>query len=146
MENMTIAVAAVAALAILLIAAGIASSGGSGISSRLERYAAGKTDPKAAAAGQGGLAEMLSQSQALAQLNKAVEGRDFGANLARDIARADLKLKVSEYLAIWGASIVGVPFIFLAFSIALSALGSPIALLAGALIGFLLPRIWLSRR
>jgi len=145
-ETMTIAVAAVAALAILLIAAGIASSGGSGISTRLERYAAGKTDPKAAASGQGGLAELLSQSQALAQFNKAVEGRDFGANLARDIARADLKLKVSEYLAIWGASIVGVPFIFLAFSIAIPALGSPIALLAGALIGFLVPRLWLSRR
>ena len=53
---------------------------------------------------------------------------------------------MSEYLAIWGASIVGVPFIFLVFSIALPALGSPIALLAGALIGFLLPRLWLSRR
>ena len=42
MEGTTIAVAAIAALAILLIAAGIASSGGSGISTRLERYASGK--------------------------------------------------------------------------------------------------------
>jgi tight adherence protein B len=142
---MTIAVAAIAALSILLIAAGIASSGGSGIATRLERYASsGK--PEKVSTGQGGLADLLAQSATLAQLNKVVEQRDFGANLARELARADLKLKVSEYLAIWGASIVGVPLIFLAFSFALPALGSPLALLVGALIGFLLPRLWLSRR
>ena len=147
METMTIAIAAIAALSILLIAAGIASSGGSGIATRLERYASsGKAETKAAGSGQGGLSDMLAQSQALAQLNKVVEGRDFGANLARDLARADLKLKPSEYLAIWAGSILGIPLLFLAFSIALPALGSPVALLVGALLGFLLPRLWLSRR
>lgn len=145
--ELTIAVAGVAALAILLIALGIATSGrGSGITTRLERYAAGKTETKAAGTGQGAIADLLAQSQALAQLNKVVEQRDFGANLAREIARADLKLKASEYLAIWAASIVGVPFLFLVFSIALPALGNPISLLVGLLIGFLLPRMWLSRR
>ena len=44
---------------------------------------------------------MLNQSVALANLNRVVEQRDFGANLARDIARADLKLKISEYFMIW---------------------------------------------
>ena len=39
MDPMTLAIAGVAALAILLIAIGIATSGGSGISARLERYA-----------------------------------------------------------------------------------------------------------
>ena len=39
MEPLTLAVAGVAALAILLIAVGVASSGRSGISDRLERYA-----------------------------------------------------------------------------------------------------------
>ena len=39
----------------------------------------------------------------MAQLNKVVEQRDFGANLAREIARADLRLKPSEYLVIWAA-------------------------------------------
>ena len=39
------------------------------------------------------MAELIAQSQALASLNKAVEGRDFWANIARDIARADLHLK-----------------------------------------------------
>ena len=56
---------------------------------------------KAASTGQGGVAELIAQSEALASLNRVVEQRDFGANLARDIARADLKLKPSEFLLIW---------------------------------------------
>jgi tight adherence protein B len=143
---MTIAIAGVAALAILLIAAGIATSGGgSGISARLERYASGR-DGKPAASGQGGLADLLQQSAALAQFNKVVEQRDFGANLSREIARADLKLKVSEFLGIWAASIVGVPIIFVVLSLGLPALRNPIMLLLGALLGFMLPRLWLGRR
>ncbi len=147
MNPVTVAVAAVAALAIVLIAAGIAFSGGSGISARLERYAAGRQDqPKPASTGQGPISDLLAQSQALAQLNKAVEQRDFGANLARELARADLKLKVSEYLAIWAGSTVGLPILFLILSIALPTLGNPLVLLVGAFLGFLLPRFWLGRR
>jgi tight adherence protein B len=145
-DTMTIAIAGVAALAILLIAAGVATSGGgSGISARLERYAAGR-DHKAAAAGPSGLADLLQQSAMLANFNKVVEQRDFGANLSRDIARADLKLKVSEFLGIWAGSIVGVPILFVVLSLGLPALRSPIALLVGALVGFMLPRLWLGRR
>jgi tight adherence protein B len=142
----TLVVAGVAAAAIFLIAIGIATSGGgSAVSTRLERYASGK-DPSAAASGQGGLSEMISQSVALASLNRVVEQRDFGANLARDIARADLKLKPSEFLGIWGASIVGVPLLMVVFSLGLPALRTPIALLLGVMLGFFLPRIWLGRR
>jgi len=143
---MTIAIAGVAALAILLIAAGIATSGGgSGITARLERYASGR-ETKPASSGQGGLADLLQQSAAMAQLNKVVEQRDFGANLSREIARADLKLKVSEFLAIWAGSIVGVPILFLILSLGVPALRSPLALLMGALVGFYLPKFWLGRR
>jgi len=145
-DPMTLMVAGVAAAAIFLIAIGIATSGsGSAVSNRLERYASGK-DTSVAAAGQGGLADMISQSVALASLNRVVEQRDFGANLARDLARADLKLKPSEFLAIWAASIVGLPVLMVVFSLGLPALRTPIALLAGVLIGFYLPRFWLGRR
>jgi tight adherence protein B len=145
--DITLVVAAVAAVAILLIAVGIATSGGSSqVSARLERYASGSAKQANAAAGQGGLQEMLNSSVALAQLNRVVEQRDFGANLARDIARADLRIKVSEFLAIWVASTLGIPAIMFIFSFALPALGSPISLLVGALIGFMLPRMWLGRR
>jgi tight adherence protein B len=144
---LTLAVAGVAAAAIFLIAMGIATSGsGSGVSARLERYAAGRESGTVTAAGQGGIAEILAQSVALAQLNRVVEGRDFGANLARDIARADLRLKPSEFLAIWAGSIVGLPILFVLLSLGLPALRSPLALLAAAFIGFMLPRFWLGRR
>jgi tight adherence protein B len=145
-EPMTLAVAGVAAGAIFLIAIGIATSGsGSAVSTRLERYASGK-DGAAAATGAGGLSEMISSSVALAQLNRVVERRDFGANLAREIARADLKIKVSEYLAIWAGAIVGLPLLFIVLSLGMPALRSPIALLVAAFIGFNLPRFWLGRR
>ncbi|HEX8939991.1 MAG TPA: type II secretion system F family protein [Candidatus Limnocylindrales bacterium] len=145
---MTLLVAGITALAIIVIALGIATaSGGSGITARLERYASGKQEQqRPVVTGQGPISDLLAQSVALAQLNKVVEQRDFGANLARELARADLKLKVSEYLLIWGASIVGVPLLFLVLSIVLPTLASPLVLLAGALVGFFLPRIWLSRR
>ena len=147
MEPLTLAVAGVAAAAIFLIAMGIATSGsGSGVSARLERYAAGRESSTATAAGQGGLSEILSQSVALAQLNRVVEGRDFGANLARDIARADLRLKPSEFLAIWAGSIIGLPILFVLLSLGLPALRTPLALLAAMFIGFMLPRFWLGRR
>jgi tight adherence protein B len=144
---MTLAVAGVAAAAIFLIAIGIATSGsGSGVSARLERYASARQSGKPEGSGQGGIADLLAQSVALAQLNKVVEQRDFGANLARDIARADLRLKPSEFLAIWAGSIVGVPLLFVALSLGLPALRNPIALLIGAFVGFVLPRFWLGRR
>jgi tight adherence protein B len=139
-------VAIVAAGAVILIALGLATSGGgSGVSARLERYAAGKPDAKAAA-GTGGLAEMINQSVAIANLNRVVEQRDFGANLARDIARADLHLKISEYFMIWVGTTLGVPAVMLAASLVLPALGNPFVLLIGGLIGFMVPRFWLGRR
>jgi tight adherence protein B len=146
-DLMTLAVAGIAALAIILIAFGIASSGSSGISDRLERYASGRGEGgKAAAQSQGPITDLIQQSQALANLNKVVEGRDFGANLARELARADLRLKPSEYLFIWLGSIVGVPVLLFILGFFLSALQSPLALLIGMLIGFMLPRFWLNRR
>ena len=148
MDTMTIAIAAVAALAILLIAVGIAmSGGGSGVNERLERYASGKPDKAVApAAGQGGIGAALSSSATMTQLNKVVEQRDFGANLAREIARADLKLKPSEYLMIWAGSTIGVPLGMVVFSVVMPGLRNPFIILIGLLIGFMLPRFWLGRR
>jgi tight adherence protein B len=145
---MTLAIAGVAALAILLIAVGVAMSGnGSGINARLERYASSKPEtPAPGATADSGFAAALQSSQALAQLNKVVEQRDFGANLARELARADLKLKPSEYLAIWAGTTIGVPLVMLILSIVFPTLGNPIVLVVGLLIGFMLPRFWLGRR
>jgi tight adherence protein B len=145
-DIMTLVVAGVAALAILLIAVGVASSGRSGISDRLERYASTKPEAKAASTGQGPISDLIAQSEALANLNRVVEQRDFGANLARDIARADLKLKPSEFLMIWVASTLGIPLFMILLSPFVSAFGSPLTWLIGAFIGFFIPRFWLNRR
>ena len=147
MDTMTIVIAAVAALAILLIAFGIAmSGGGSDVNARLARYASTREEKPDAAAGNQGIAQALQSSEALAQLNKVVEQRDFGANLAREIARADLRLKPSEYIVIWIATTIGVPLLMVALSVALPTLRNPLFLVVGALIGFMLPRFWLGRR
>src|SRR3954447_12279803 len=144
---MALVIAGVAALAIILIAVGIATSGGSGVSDRLARYAS-KPEPESVkgAGGQGGVAELIAQSQTLASLNRVVEQRDFGANLARDIARADLKLKPSEFLHIWLGTVIGVPLVMLLLSPFFQTLANPLFLLIGGFVGFLIPRFWLRPR
>jgi tight adherence protein B len=144
----TLIVAAVAALAILLIAIGIATSGrGSGVTARLERYASGQPQTtKAPSSGQGPISDLIAQSASIAQLNRIVEERDFGANIARELARADLKLKVSEYLFIWAGAIVGIPVVMFILGFFSPWLQNPIVLLVGAVIGFFLPRFYVKRR
>ena len=137
-------------IGLMLIILGLVSSGrGSGINARLERYTAGKAEePTTSNVPQGSpnLSDILAQSVALARLNRVVEQRDFGANLARDIARADLKLKPGEFMAIWAGVVATVPMLFLILGLALKPLASPVALLIGAIVGFFLPRLWLGRR
>jgi tight adherence protein B len=55
-------------------------------------------------------------------------------------------MKPSEFLAIWGGTIVGIPLVMLVLSVIFPTLGNPLALLIGGLIGFFLPRMWLNRR
>jgi len=134
----------------MLLFLGLASSSrGGSINARLERYASGKTETTASATPEqssAGIGDLIAQSVALARLNRVVEQRDFGANLARDIARADLKLKTSEFIVIWAGSVVAVPFLFLLLSVVFAPLATPIALLIGAVLGFFIPRFWLARR
>jgi tight adherence protein B len=141
----TLVVAALAAGSIVLIALGIALSGSGGVTlERLERYAAG-AKLEGGAGGQG-VAELIQKSAALAQLNKVVEKRDFGANLLRDLGAADLKLKPSEYLGIWAGTTIGVPVVLFLVGFLVPSLQNPLILLLGLLIGFFVPRLWLGRR
>jgi tight adherence protein B len=146
MSSATLIIAALAAVSIIVIALGIAMSGSSGVTlERLERYAAG-AKPTDGATGQGGVAELIAKSAALAQLNKVVEKRDFGANLLRDLGAADLKLKPSEYLGLWAGTTIGVPIVMFLLGFFVSALQNPIVLLIGLIIGFMAPRFWLNNR
>jgi len=142
----TIIVAALAAGSIILIALGIALSGSGGVTlERLERYAAG-AKPEAGKEGSGGVADLIQKSAALAQLNRVVEKRDFGANLLRDLGAADLKLKPSEYLGIWLGLTIGIPVVLYFVGFVVPSLQNPIILLLGLLLGFFVPRLWLGRR
>ena len=134
---------------VMLLVLGLAGSRRGGISARLERYTAGKpemTTSATTAKQSAGLGDLLAQSVALARLNRVVEQRDFGASLARDIARADLKLKPGEFMAIWAATALGVPVVFLMLGLVLKPLSSPLALIIGFIVGMFLPRLWLGRR
>jgi tight adherence protein B len=147
MTPVTLLIAALAAGSIVLISLGIAMAGSGGVTlERLERYAAGARTAEGTAGGGQGFAELVQKSAALAQLNKVVEQRDFGANLLRDLGAADLKLKPSEYIGIWAGLTLGIPVVMFLVGFVVPALRNPLILLLGLLIGFMAPRFWLNNR
>jgi tight adherence protein B len=144
MDPVTLLIAAAAGLAVLMIFMGLAG-GGSDVNVRLERYASAPQTETEAKQRQN-LGEAIAQSSAMANLNKVVERRDWGANLSRELARADVSLKPSEFLAMRLAVLVGIPLAMIGLSPFIGALANPLVWLIGLLAGFLLPRIWLGRR
>ncbi len=96
--NPTLLLVIVGGLAVLLLIGGLVSSLGGGqrvVEERLERVAAGANFRQPKAAPSGPRASPLGET-----LNRALEGRGFAGRIARDLARADLKLNVGEYLAL----------------------------------------------
>jgi len=143
MDPLTIIVAALAAVGVLLVFVSLV--GGSNVNARLERYAAAAPVDRSATPKKD-LGERFATSVALANLNRVVERRDWGSNLARELARADVALKPSEFLAIRFAAIVGVPLAMVVLSPLVSLLSSPILWLVGMIIGWWVPKFWLGRR
>lgn len=132
-------IAGLAAGAVLLVAVGVAMSGGDGgISSRLERYAS---------ASGGTVADGDErESVVMAGLNRVIERQDLAARLSVDIARADLKLKPAEFLGMWAATpfvVTGMAFLI---GVLFPAFRNPIALFIFFIIGAFLPRWYLKRR
>lgn len=135
-----IVIAGIAALAVLIIAIGVAMSAGSGsVASRLERYASAQGVDVDGDAGP-------RESTVVTGLSRAIEGQDFATRLSIELARADLKLKPAEFIIFWAIS----PVLFVAFAFALgfvfSGLQNPVALAAAALVGLYFPRFYLKRR
>ena len=134
-------IAAIAALAVLIIAVGIAMSGsGGGIAGRLERYAAGREPGTKADSSD------AQESAVVAGLSRVMERQDLADRLATDLARADLKMRPAEFVILWAVTpIVLVAFAF-AFGIFFDALRNPVALVVIFLLGLWLPRLYLKRR
>lgn len=150
---MTIFAALLAAVAVLLIFLGVFSGRRGDVEERLERYAsadggkAKQADAKAGKAERKGLGRMIAGSSAFSSFNRVVERRNWSADMARELARADLVLKPSEFLAIRAGAIIGVPaLVFLLGATVVPTLSNPIALVVAALVGFWLPRFWLGHR
>jgi tight adherence protein B len=146
MNPVVLLAASVLAVGIVLIFVALAGSRGSVVTGRLERYVtSGQEQPEAEAAAQG-WAQALAANPALLAINRSLEKQDFGSQIAADLARADLKLRVSEYLALWAASTVGVPVLMLLLSRIFSSLSNPLFLVVGVIVGFVLPRFWVAQR
>jgi tight adherence protein B len=140
---LTIVVAALAAVGVLLVF--ISLAGGSEVNARLERYAAAapaeKGEPEKRE-----LTRRLAASAALASFNRVVEKRDWGSNLARELARADLALKPTEFLAIRFGAMFGIPLGMIVLSPFIGVFQSPILWIVGFVVGYFIPRFWLNRR
>jgi tight adherence protein B len=133
-------IAGIAALAIIVIAVGIAmTGGGGGMSARLERYAAGR-EPTAPSP------EDENQSAVVASLSRAIEGQDLATRMATDLARADLKMKPAEFILFWAMT----PIFFVAAAFLLGFIfpgfRNPIALVVIFALGCWAPRLYLKRR
>lgn len=86
--------------------------------------------------------EKEKKGSALTQwVNKNVEKSTIGEKMARDLARADLKIKPGEYVSLYVIAIIGVGFV--AWIIGGRDI---ISALIGAVIGFFLPRIYVGRQ
>jgi tight adherence protein B len=139
----TIAVGLAAAVGVLLFFMGL--SGGHNASARLGTFVA-KEQPETTSEGRAGLGQRISTSGALTSINRVVDGRDWGANMARELARADLVLKPTEFLAIRVGAIIGIPLVMIALSPFIALFNNPLLWVVGVGVGFWLPRFWLNRR
>jgi tight adherence protein B len=139
----TIAVGLAAAVGVLLFFMGL--SGGHNASARLGNYVA-KEQPETTSEGRASLGQRISASGALTSINRVVDGRDWGANMSRELARADLVLKPTEFLAIRVGAIIGIPLFMIALSPFIALFDNPLLWVVGVGVGFWLPRFWLNRR
>ncbi len=134
-----IVIAGLAALAVLVIAVGVAmSSGGGTVASRLERYAS---------AGGGETPEGAERESAVvAGLSRVMERQDLNTRLSVDLARADLKMRPAEFLILWAVT----PIIFVGAAFAIGTIFpgfQNIAALVGIfLLGLYAPRFYIKSR
>ena len=139
MGMLPLLIAGIAALAIVVIAVGIAmSAGGGGVASRLERYASGRDSS--------GEDAEAPDSAVVAGVSRIIERQDRATRLATDLARADLKMKPAEFVILWAITPIG--FVFVAFiaGFIFEGFRNPVALFVAFLLGLVAPRFYLKRR
>ncbi len=132
---------ATAFIGVLLFFWGISSMlGGSSpesLGARMQRYAGGQQTaaPEAKKERKKGRRDI----DPFATLSGDVQDKRFSSKVQRDLARADLRLRVAEYYYIRIGLALGLAAVLL-------LLRDPLSALVGALLGYFLPRMWVGRR
>src|SRR5512143_3234395 len=147
MDALGLIAAIVAGLAVLLLVVGVFGTSRSAAAERLEQFVAAPATKAATPSERRPLRELIASSPVLTVLNRSVERRSWSEQLGRDLARADLTLRPFEYLIIRAAAVLAMVGLFwLLGRTVLPILGHPLVLVVGALLGFLLPRLYIQRR
>ncbi|CAN5552821.1 type II secretion system F family protein [soil metagenome] len=147
-----ILVAVTAAIAVLLLVFGVFGGRRVSPTERLEQMAGAAVEARTRQAdGQASDSRSLRSavfgSRTASGLDRVVIQRDWGANLARELARADLALKPSEYLAVRALTIFGaIALTFVLGATAVPAFANPLAFIVAFILGWWLPRFWVKRR
>ena len=122
-------------LALILLIIGIIASTTSEsalVDERLDKFLEEEKTSKAPREARGALTDWV---------NKRVEKSTFGDRIARELARADLKFKPGEYIALYVISIAGAALV--AFFLGGRLLASA---LIGALLGAFIPRLYVKNQ
>ncbi len=133
MNPLILAVAAAAAVFLLFV--GLSRAGQAGeeaVEERLDRYGS-RADTR-------GEPKRKKRRSAMDGLEAMVTKRGFAANLQTDLARADLKLRVAEFM------VLNILSVLLFFLLARLIFGSPLIGLLFGIVGFFVPRFYLSFR
>jgi tight adherence protein B len=133
---------ATAFIGVLLFFWGISSMlGGSSpesLGARMQRYAGGTQAPTPEAAKKE-RKRSRRDIDPFATLSGDVQDKRFTSRVQRDLARADLRLRVAEYYYIRLGLALGLAAVLL-------LLRDPLSALVGALLGYFIPRMWVGRR
>jgi tight adherence protein B len=132
---------ATAFIGVLLFFWGISSMLGGGspesLGARMQRYAGGTE--KAATEVKKDRKKGRRDIDPFATLSGDVQDKRFSSRVQRDLARADLRLRVAEFYYIRIGLALGLAAV-------LQLLRDPLSALVGALLGYFLPRMWVGRR
>jgi tight adherence protein B len=115
------------------------SSGGETVESRMARYAGGAEVQKKERVKSGKVKRSRQEIDPFATLSGDVEDKRRIVKIQRDLARANLKLRPAEYYYIRLGMAAGLGLLLWLFR-------DPVSGVIGALIGYMLPRLWVSRR
>src|SRR3954464_4674852 len=119
---------------------GMLSSSGSSVEERMARYAGqGQAQPEAKPGEKKKRTGSRKDVDPFATLSGDAADKKFSTKVQRDLARANLKLRVAEYYYIRIAAALGLALV-------LGVLRDPLSGLIGAFLGYMLPRFYVGRR